>query len=403
MRISAAILLFSTVAGAQYVPMAFNAGGAAAAPAYVQSATTGTAGEATTVTLAGIVAPHALYATQYNGGGSGQALTFSDSQGNAWTTIASANLVGDGDTIALGCAIASMSGSDTVTLKSAGTASLAFGILYEVSGSTCTPDVAAVSSNTTGVTACSSGSLTTATANDMLVGTCGLSTPQTPFAAGSGWSHGLNAGSSGTNLDLMGELQLAASTGSYTATSGSLSSTEQAAIEVAFQPVGTGGSCTTLADSQVGTQNQNEPLGNQASNTYGGMFFTASSTYTLCGLVLPLKKVGSPTYSQNFYIYSLVGTTPGSLVGSGSTALAASSLSSSYVNTSITGLNVPIVSGTTYWVVPVSSGAPNDNTNYVSWGATASGCGSYFAISTAGVSWSSGSACVTGIIQTYRH
>lgn len=231
------LILFAML---QYMPMAFNAGTAPTPPTFVQSCNTGIAGEATTCALSGVTAGDALYTTQYNGGGSALSLTTTDSQSNTYTIPSftahtAQGLASDGDTIAVTCAIAGSSGSDTVTFKSSGVASPVFGAVYEVSNSSCGIDVA-VSSNALTATSCNSGPLTTTVANDFLIGACGLGTPQGPFAAGSGWSHGLNGGGNSSDLDLLSEIQIATSTGSYTATSGALTSTEQATIEVAFIP-----------------------------------------------------------------------------------------------------------------------------------------------------------------------
>src|ERR1700761_9743804 len=83
-------------------------------PAYVQSNSTGSASASSTLAFSSnVTAGHALYAAFFDGSGSGHTLTFSDSQGNSWTTIKSANLATDGDTIAVGCAIANTSGPET--------------------------------------------------------------------------------------------------------------------------------------------------------------------------------------------------------------------------------------------------------------------------------------------------
>lgn len=89
-------------------------------------------------------------------------------------------------------------------------------------------------------TACNSGALTTATPNDILIGFCGLQHSQTTLSAGSGWSHGSSSGVS-SGINALGEIQIAATTGNYTATSSSYAtSSEQATIEVAFKAT-TGG------------------------------------------------------------------------------------------------------------------------------------------------------------------
>jgi hypothetical protein len=204
-------------------------------PILVQSNTTGTASDTGLGYSSPVTAGHALIATFYSGNGPNQSLTFTDSQGNAWTILKSASLETDGDTVAIGCAIAGSTGADTVSFNGLGGADR--GTIYEYSNATCTQDVTAVSSNTTGVTSCNSGPLTTATANDLLVAACGDDGNQTTAeAAGSGWSNGLNAANAGSYF-LMSETRVATTPGSYTATSAAFTTAmEQASIIVALKP-----------------------------------------------------------------------------------------------------------------------------------------------------------------------
>jgi hypothetical protein len=244
-------------------------------PAFVQGNNTGSTSEFSTLAYASnVTAGHALYAAFFDGSGSGHTLTFSDSQGNSWTTIKSASLTSDGDSIAVGCAIAGASASDTVTFIVNGTASTVIGSVYEVSNSTCTTDATPISSDTTAQTVCSSGSLTTTTANDLLFGFCGLSHNQSSLTAGSGWVDGLASGSSGLVYGL-GELKIASTAGSYTATSATFpsGSGEQATIEIAFKATTSGGGGSTITGS--GTANT-VPLFTGTS-TLGNSVITQSS------------------------------------------------------------------------------------------------------------------------------
>jgi hypothetical protein len=180
-----------------------------------------------------VTAANALYAMAYFGGGSGATITFTDSQSNSWSTVTSASLATDGDTIAIGCAIAGTSGFDEVTANNGVRM-----VLYEVHGATCTPDVTPVSSNTTGATSCNSGPMTTSTANDLLIGFCGTDGSQTAtWTGGSGWSNVFNY-STGSVVFGLGEIQVGTTPGSYTATSAAFPTTsgEQATIIVAFKP-----------------------------------------------------------------------------------------------------------------------------------------------------------------------
>ena len=73
-------------------------------PVTVQSKTTGISSASSTVAFSvNVTVGDALYAVMFDGNGSGDTLTFTDSQGNSWTTSAIASLSTDGDTIAVEC------------------------------------------------------------------------------------------------------------------------------------------------------------------------------------------------------------------------------------------------------------------------------------------------------------
>ena len=210
---------------------------AQATPTYVQSQNTPAGSGASSLAYSSnVTAGDALYAVVFWGGGSGATPSFTDSQSNAWTLSKSGSLTTDGDTIGIGCAVAGSSGPNSVTFLINGTATAVFGAIYEVKNATCTQDVAATLSDTTDQTTCNSGTLTTSTVNDLLVGMCGLQNPQDALSAGSGWSYAQTF-SSVNGIDGLGELQVATSPGGYTATSGTYSPAgEQGSIEVAFKP-----------------------------------------------------------------------------------------------------------------------------------------------------------------------
>ncbi len=166
-------------------------------------------------------------------------------------------------------------------------------------------------------------------------------------------------------------------------------------------PISTG--CTTSADVLNGTNNQSVPLGSGSGTTYGAFSFTAGSSYTLCAVQIPLKKTGTPSYTLAAYVYSDSSNAPSSLIGTGSASINTSTLTTSYTNITFTGLSAALTSSTQYWIVIVSTSAPNDSTNFANWGSTGSLCTPYFAISTSGSAWASGGACITGILTTYHH
>jgi hypothetical protein len=234
-----ALLLLAASCSAQIIGVGnrkvMHTSGGGTTPTFVQSQSTGTSSATSVAFSSSVTAGHAIIATFYSGNGANSTLSFTDSQGNTFAILKSASLETDGDTLAIGCAIAGSTGADTVSFGGPGGADR--GTIYEYSNTTCTQDVTAVGSNTTGATTCNSGALTTATANDLLVAICGDDGSQTTAeAAGSGWSNVLNAANAGAYF-LMSETRVATTTGSYTGTSAALTTAmEQTSIIVALKP-----------------------------------------------------------------------------------------------------------------------------------------------------------------------
>lgn len=230
-----ALLLSGLFVFSQFTVPFRTAGAPGGVPTVVQSTTTGSSGSATTVTMPGTVAAgNILVAAIYQG--IGTTLSFTDTQGSIAAALGSVNLATDGDTLTIVCAPITSSGADTLAFQVNGATGPALAVVYEVNGAICTQDVTAVHTNTTSVTACSSGAMTTSTANDFLIGNCGMDgTSTATVAAGSGWSGGLNAGNAGHPL-LMSEYRVGTTPGSFTATSGTIPSQEQGTILVALKP-----------------------------------------------------------------------------------------------------------------------------------------------------------------------
>jgi hypothetical protein len=226
-------------------------------PAFVQSNVTGAYSTGNVVAFSSnVTAGHALYAMVFDGNGSGDTLAFSDSQGNSWATTASANVATGFTTLAIGCAIAGSSGSDTVSISVNGSAAVVGIVAYEFSNATCTPDVTPVSSDRTSQTACSSGPLTTTAANDLLIGFCGVPNFEPSFSAGNGWSDTTQITYQTYGALAIGEAQIASSAGAYTATSQTFaSSNDEATIEVAFKATTSGGGGTQGGVTGSGTAN----------------------------------------------------------------------------------------------------------------------------------------------------
>jgi hypothetical protein len=179
-----------------------------------------------------------LYGIFYNGFGSAQVITVTDTQGNVWTINKSVGLATDGDTVAIGCAPTSSSAADTVTPKVAGSTYSGKIVLYEVSGASCNVDASASQNVVTGPpTSCNSAAMTTTAANDFIIGACGTAANNQTFTLGSGWSNLTTGGAQGgANTGLGGEVIVGTnSTGSFTATMSYTAAAEYGSAIVAYK------------------------------------------------------------------------------------------------------------------------------------------------------------------------
>lgn len=355
---------------------AMRAGGQT--PTFVQSATTGTSSTSSTLAFpSNVTAGDALYAVIYDGSSSTDTLTFTDSQANSWTTTKSASLTTDGDTIAVGCAIAGASGSDRVTFKVNGSTAANFGSVFEVANATCTPDVTPISSDTSAQTACNSGSLTTVTANDLLVGFCGLQNQQTSLSPGSGWSSGSTSGTGG-EIYALGEIRVATTTGAYSATSSTYGqSSEQGTIEVAFKASTTGGGGTQTAVTTGGGTTNTLPVFT-ASSTLGNSVITQSGSNIGIGTTTPTFPLTvNGTASASAYCFS--GANCITSWPSGSTSQWTTSGANIYFNSGNIGIGTtapaaPLhIHGTTapFQAITVDTSDPSYNTYmYFPWGTS---------------------------------
>jgi hypothetical protein len=114
-------------------------------------------------------------------------------------------------------------------------------------------------------------------------------------------------------------------------------------------------------------------IGSAAGLTYLATQFTASQSYTLTSFFAQLKKVGSPIGNVSAYLYSDSANTPGALLATSSTTLAASTLGAAFTPQSFTFAGYSIVSATKYWVVLFSSVI--DASNHPAWGTNSSDTG----------------------------
>ena len=96
-----------------------------------------------------------------------------------------------------------------------------------------------------------------------------------------------------------------------------------------------------------------------------GESFTANATYTSSSIKLPLKKTGSPV--DNLTLEVLTGSITGTVIGTSNT-VAASGLTTSYVDTTFTfASSFSVAAGTKYYLRLTRSGA-FDNINFATWG-----------------------------------
>lgn len=181
---------------------------------------------------------HVVYLGFYDGNASGDTLAATDTQGNIWTFATTGNMPTSGNTVGIGCAVASATGTMTITAKANGATGAWHLTAADVANSSCTPDVVATPAYYTAATTCTGNGMTTTAANDFLMAECGFSQGNNnPVQPGTNWLNSLNAGfvNAGSSFyNEFTEAQLAASTGSYTPTSGTTTSNEILVLGVAF-------------------------------------------------------------------------------------------------------------------------------------------------------------------------
>lgn len=129
---------------------------------------------------------------------------------------------------------------------------------------------------------------------------------------------------------------------------------------------GGGGSCDTLAESCTSGSGSGYSLGNISTRKYLSTRFTTSASRSICKIACSLQSVGSPTFSVNAYIYTDNNGEPGSVVGTGSSAVSASSIPTSFSDVEFSNVSATLSSGTVYWVVLVCSSV-GDTENKLRW------------------------------------
>jgi hypothetical protein len=125
--------------------------------------------------------------------------------------------------------------------------------------------------------------------------------------------------------------------------------------------------CETQAEACSDTTQGSNELSNDADSIYFATQFVASADETICKVAVLLTKNNSPTFNINAYIYDNNAGNPGSLVGSGSDAVAASGLPSSAGDlTTFSNMSGgPLTNTETYWLV-LKASSQGDGTDSVS-------------------------------------
>jgi hypothetical protein len=131
---------------------------------------------------------------------------------------------------------------------------------------------------------------------------------------------------------------------------------------------GVGESSYTLKDNRTGSPTGTSTPGVTQTDLHFAYKFTASSSYAVSKIELPLYKNNSPTFTVDAAIFSHDSgeDDPSSLVGSWSGTVNAADLPAAggtYV--AFTGTSADLISGTVYWIVIRCSGY--DASNYIHW------------------------------------
>jgi hypothetical protein len=144
--------------------------------------------------------------------------------------------------------------------------------------------------------------------------------------------------------------------------------------------------CSTVGDSQTGTVSEST----FAEDSYPWLAtkFTATDTYTLCGVQLYLAKTGTPNglLTAEIWTWDAVNSKPGTLVGSGSSGVLATTVPASIDWVSFHDMHADIVTGTAY-VIMLKGSDLDDGSNKISWGFFYAGSGWMGASNDSGSSW----------------
>jgi hypothetical protein len=163
---------------------------------------------------------------------------------------------------------------------------------------------------------------------------------------------------------------------------------------------GSGGTTYTAKDYYTNTLSsgiQFESFWDGSDRLVGSGHFTASSSYTLTRVDIPLSPAGTPTGNIRAHIYADSSGSLGSSLGTVSAWTPASQ--SGFVQ--FTNLAVTVVSGTAYWIVLETDVTRGDGVNYQTWNYSFDAGNGPIWKSSDGASWSLVSNNTRGNFITY--
>lgn len=168
-----------------------------------------------------------------------------------------------------------------------------------------------------------------------------------------------------------------------------------------FLQVATGGGavsdCTAVPQSEESTFSSYIAVGNGTVN-YVSSMFVATSNFTLCAADIYVTKVGSPTGSANFAIYTDNAGNPGTIVGNWSDNTDVSTFAAAYKK--ILGTSAPLTNGTPYHLVVRYTGG--DASNYARVGQSSTGVTNSIKLSADAITWTFSSATRTFMYKLYN-
>jgi hypothetical protein len=171
-------------------------------------------------------------------------------------------------------------------------------------------------------------------------------------------------------------------------------------------------SCATAQDAETDAAANNKAIGNSVNYIYLATQFVVGSTeddqsagdanYTICKVVVRgYASAGSSPLTITAYIYSDSTNAPGTLIGTGSTAVNVSSIGTSEEDVTFAGtLSADVTNGGTYWLVLK---ADTTDAVYFLWSVETSGNTEHMYRATADPTWTEDSTVYSGKFTLYSN